>query len=319
MSGPALNCCLKVDVDTHDGMRNGVRRLLDAFKSFGVRATFFLAFGPDNSGKAIWNVFRRRGFLRKMLRTGAPKLYGWRTLLSGTLLPARLIAAKLPDLVRRIAAEGHEVGVHAWDHRLWQDHLDRLTRRQIEEEFALAFEAFERILGRRPRAVAAPAWYATPTSLQVQDTLGLLYASDVRGGPPGYPELGGYRSTTLQIPTTQPCLEELLTLGHRATATCVEEVLAPGVLRQAQDAPSLPRGGPPALVVPLHAEVEGGVYHPFLQALLQRIRESGAAVQTLEERAAEVLSGSVPPPTVPVSPESIPGRAGLVIAPAPER
>jgi hypothetical protein len=25
-------CCLKVDVDTHDGMRDGVPRLLDAFR-----------------------------------------------------------------------------------------------------------------------------------------------------------------------------------------------------------------------------------------------------------------------------------------------
>ena len=207
MNTVTRSCCLKVDVDTHDGMRDGVPRLLDAFKAFGVRATFFLAFGPDNSGKAIWSVFRTKGFLKKMLRTGAPRLYGWRTILSGTLLPARLIAVKFPDIVRRIADEGHEVGVHAWNHRLWQDHLDRLTRRQVEDQFARAFEAFGRILGWLPRAVAAPGWYATATSLQVQDTLGLQYASDIRGGPPGYPELDGYRSTTLQIPTTQPCLE----------------------------------------------------------------------------------------------------------------
>ena len=32
------------------------------------------------------------------------------TSLSGTVLPARLIAAKFPDLVRRISDEGHEVG-----------------------------------------------------------------------------------------------------------------------------------------------------------------------------------------------------------------
>jgi len=67
-----VNYSLKVDVDTHDGMRDGVPRLLDAFGRFGVKATFFLAFGPDNSGKAIWNLFRRKGFLKKMLRTGAP-------------------------------------------------------------------------------------------------------------------------------------------------------------------------------------------------------------------------------------------------------
>jgi peptidoglycan/xylan/chitin deacetylase (PgdA/CDA1 family) len=237
-----------------------------------------------------------------MLRTGAPKLYGWRTLLSGTLLPARLIAAKFPNLVRRIADEGHEVGVHAWDHRLWQDRLDRLTPGQIEEQFARAFEAFERILGCRPHAVAAPAWYATPASLQVQDALGLEYASDIRGGPPGYPVLGGYRSTTLQIPTTQPCLEELLALGQRDLEDCGEAVLRP----QAESAP---------LVVPLHAEVEGGLYHPFLTRLLERIRQSALSVLTLRELAARLMSAAVAPSTLAVRLQPVPGRAGLVLAP----
>ena len=299
-----MACGLKVDVDTHDGMRDGVPRLLDTLKAFGMRATFFLSFGPDNAGKAIWNVFRQKGFLRKMLRTGAPKLYGWRTILSGTLLPARLIAAKFPDLVRRIADEGHEVAVHAWDHRLWQDHLDRLTPAQIEEQFARAFEAFERILGRRPHAVAAPAWCATPASLQVQDRLGLQYASDIRGTGCGYPELEGCRSSTLQVPTTQPCLEELLTLGRRDLDACVAEVLA------------VPAGAPFA-VVPLHAEVEGGAYRAFLPMLLQAIARREMRVQTLREIAAEVLASAPSPPVIRVRPQALPGRAGRVAVAAP--
>lgn len=297
-------CGLKVDVDTHDGMRDGVPRLLDTFGAFGVQATFFLAFGPDNAGKAIWNVFRQRGFLRKMLRTGAPKLYGWRTILSGTLLPARPIAAKFPDLVRRIADEGHEVAVHAWDHRLWQDHLGRLTVGQIEEQFARAFEAFERILGRRPHAVAAPAWCATPASLQVQDRLGLEYASDIRGTGCGYPELEGYHSSTLQVPTTQPCLEELLTLGRRDLDACVAEVLA-----VAADAPFA--------VVPLHAEVEGGAYRAFLPMLLHAVARRGIRVQTLREMAAEALASAPSPPVIRVHPQALPGRAGRVALAAP--
>ena len=292
---------LKVDVDTHDGMRDGVPRLLDTFGRFGVKATFFLAFGPDNSGKAIWNLFRSKGFLKKMLRTGAPKLYGWRTMLSGTLLPARLIAVKFPDLVKRIRDEGHEVGVHAWDHRLWQDHLDRLTRAQIEEQFSRSFECYEKILGRRPGSVAAPAWYATATSLQVQDQLGLQYASDIRGLEFGYPELDGYRSTTLQLPTTQPCLEELLTLGRKDLDACAEEVLA---------AP--PEA--PFAVIPLHAEVEGGVYQPFLEKLLRGIAARGVRVQTLSEEAAEILRAAEPPPLIQVRARPMPGRAGRVIA-----
>ena len=295
---------LKVDVDTHDGMRDGVPRLLDAFARWGVRASFFLCFGPDNAGKAIWNLFSRRGFLTKMWRTGAPRLYGWRTIVSGTLLPARLVALRFPELVRRIAAEGHEVGVHGWDHRLWQDHLDELDETRIAEQYARACGAFESILGRAPRASGAPAWYQTPVSLRVQDGLELLYASDARDCAPGYPELEGYASTTLQIPTTQACLEELLTLGEHDLQVCARRVLEP-------------RGDAPARVIPLHAEVEGGRYAAFLEHLLGGIRDAGAAVRTLEEIALDLLARRPRPPRFRAARRELPGRSGTVLAPAP--
>jgi undecaprenyl phosphate-alpha-L-ara4FN deformylase len=42
---------LKIDVDTRRGMEEGVPALLSALASAGVPATFFLSFGPDNSGR----------------------------------------------------------------------------------------------------------------------------------------------------------------------------------------------------------------------------------------------------------------------------
>jgi undecaprenyl phosphate-alpha-L-ara4FN deformylase len=295
--------CLKIDVDTHVGMRDGVPRLLDALGKAGVRATFFLSFGPDNSGKAILNVLRQRGFLRKMLATGAPRLYGWRTIVSGTLLPARPVAAAFPEIVRRIEAEGHEAGVHAWDHRLWQDHLPELDEAAVREQLARASESFERLVGRRATSVAAPAWFATATSLRVQDGLDLLYASDMRGGEPCFPVLDGYRSSTLQIPTTQPCLEELLARGQRDLPRCADAVCAPGE-------PGLAR------VFPLHAEVEGGVYHAFLDLLLARLREQGDELVPLAELARRLLTRRAELPVAPVELAPLAGRGGVVLQPA---
>lgn len=291
---------LKVDVDTYEGMRRGVPRLLDLFREKGVRATFFFAYGPDNSGKAIWNVFRQRGFLLKMLRTRALGMYGWRTALSGTLLPARVIGAELKEIVCRTRDEGHEVGAHGWDHRLWQDHLDALDEARIAKQYELACGAFGSLLGRAPRAAAAPAWYQTPTGLRVQDRLGLLYASDARDCAPGYPELDGYASITLQVPTTQPCLEELLTRGERDLDLCAERVLAT-------------RGAYPVQVLPLHAEVEGGPYHGFLERLLGAIHRSGAQVRTLEEIARTLLAAPEPPRRFRAQLRVLPGRSGRVL------
>ncbi len=52
----------RVAVDTRRGKDEGVPPLLDAFAAAGARAAFFVAMGPDNSGKAAARAFTRSGF-----------------------------------------------------------------------------------------------------------------------------------------------------------------------------------------------------------------------------------------------------------------
>ena len=66
-----MDVALKVDVDTHQGLGEGVPRLMRALNDLGVTATFLIAMGPDNSGRAIVRVLRNPGFLKKMRRTRA--------------------------------------------------------------------------------------------------------------------------------------------------------------------------------------------------------------------------------------------------------
>lgn len=284
---------LKIDVDTREGMRRGVPRLLDLLGRHEIPATFFLAFGPDNSGKALWNLFRP-GFLRKMLRTGAPSLYGPRTILSGTLLPARPTAAAFPEIVRRIDAEGHEVGVHAWDHRRWQDHVWHMDPSEVRRHHTRAREAFVAALGREPRAFAAPAWAVTAVSLAAQDEMGLLYASDLRGGGPCRLFAGERVFTTPQIPTTARCIEEILAAGGKKDPDSLAEALVEDATRQ------------DPCVLPLHAEVEGGPYLDWLDGVLCRITEGGARFQTL----ASIASGLDPAalPLLELALTRLPGR-----------
>ena len=252
---------LKIDVDTHDGMRDGVPRLLDALKRRGVRATFFLVLGPDRMGRALLQL-RRPRFLEKMLRTGAPALYGWRTTLSGTLLPARPVATAFPDLVRRLEAEGHEAAVHAWDHRAWQDELDTFSDRRIHQHLERACTAFRALTGHDPVGIGAPAWTTNPRSLASQDGFPFRYASDLRGGPPCRlrTHLGVHRLP--QLPGTGLCVEELLGRGARDPAALADDVVRTGLI-----------GATPVLT--LHAEVEGGPYLPVLERLLDQLDQRG--------------------------------------------
>src|SRR5262245_60851235 len=207
---------LKIDVDTDRGMREGLPRLLEMLRRRSIRATVFVSMGPDHSGRAIRRIITKPGFLRKMLRTKAVSLYGPRTVLYGTLLPGPRIARGNADLFRRIEGEGHEAGVHGWDHVRWQDGLPRFDEPTIARELEKAFAVFGEITGHRPRATAAPGWIANARSLAVQDGLGLDYASDARGTSPFLPRAEGRVFRTPQLPTTLPTLDEMIGGGGGA-------------------------------------------------------------------------------------------------------
>jgi undecaprenyl phosphate-alpha-L-ara4FN deformylase len=239
---------IRVDVDTHDGMRDGVPRLLATFAAAGVRATFYFAMGPDNSGRAVLNLLRP-GFLAKMRRTRAPRVYGLRTALSGTLLPARPIALAFPEIARRAREGGHETGVHAWDHRTWQDRLLRFPPARVTAELDRGRAAYVEIFGAPPATFAAPAWLTRDEALLHQETYALAYASDCRGSGPFLPRVGKTTLATPQVPNTLPTLDEALGDTHAAAAGYFSDMLA-----------AVTAGASTHPVLTVHTEMEGGPY-----------------------------------------------------------
>jgi peptidoglycan/xylan/chitin deacetylase (PgdA/CDA1 family) len=276
-------CGIKIDVDTFRGMREGLPRMLDLLRQRRIEASVFVSMGPDHSGRAIRRLFTRPGFLGKMLRTRAVSLYGPRTILYGTLLPGPRIAEKNSGLLRRIDDEGHEAGVHGWDHVRWQDGLGGFDERTIARELAKAFEVFERVTGRPPRAVAAPGWIANERSLAVQEGLNLRYASDVRGEFPFIPRAGNRTFGTLQIPTTLPTLDELI---GRHEEGAINELLVEECRRQALARPASP------IVHTVHTEVEGLSRLASFSDLLDRLLAEGAIFEPLDRIAARLVGGS---------------------------
>lgn len=251
---------LKVDVDTRKGMEEGVPALLSLLAGFGLRATFFLSFGPDNSGKAVYRVIRNPRFLFKMVRTNAPGLYGFRTALYGTLLKAPMIASALPALCREIEERGHEVEFHAWDHRAWQDSLPGKGREWIGAWLDNGISAYESCLGHSPRAFGAPGWMLTGTAVEEIARRKWEYLSCTRAPAPFL--LGG--TGLAEIPSDLPCMEEV---GGRKGVGVVADVLSGGGTH----------------VYPVHAEVEGGILQDAFVAIIRGALEQGYRIVPLSE------------------------------------
>jgi undecaprenyl phosphate-alpha-L-ara4FN deformylase len=282
---------LKIDVCTREGMRLGVPRLLDALKRAKVRVSFFMAFGRDCSGWAIVRLLDPK-FRAKMRKSNAASLYGWRTVFSGTLLPARLTGAGFPSLVKRIADEGHDVAIHGWNHRRWQDRVLRMKSEEVERELGAAVDACTKILGRPPVASGAPGWIVSATSLKVQDSFQLAFASDLRGGPPCRLRASGTTSSasatfaTVQLPTTGPAIEELLSRGESSPAQ-LESALLDALKPRAATSSSVSAVSLAEVpVLPIHAEVEGGRYLDLFERVVARARDEVCVFAPLSQLAA---------------------------------
>jgi len=241
---------LKIDVDTYQGMRRGVPRLLSMLRENDLRATFYLSIGPDASGRAVLQILKNPRFLKKMVRTRAASLYGFRTALYGTLLPSPKIALSFPDLVRRILAEGHEAQFHAWDHRRWQDELAVRPEGWIRDWFSRGIDGFEALTGKRPTSFGAPAWLIDDRVLSIVRDLRFDYLSCTRAKAPFIHEGTGL----IEIPSDLPCFEE----------TGIEEGERKILARLAE-------GG--IHVLPVHAEVEGGLMSENFVRLIQAAKK----------------------------------------------
>lgn len=243
---------LKIDVDTYVGMEKGVPSLLKVLGKLGLKATFYLSIGPDASGRAMLTLLRNPLFLKKMLRTNAVGLYGLKTAFYGTLLPSPMIALSFPNLVNQIIAQGHEVQFHAWDHRRWQDDLSRHSIAWIGTWFARGVEGFAKLTGQAPTSFGAPAWLVDDRVMETLKHYNFSYLSCTRAKEPFIHEGCGQ----VEIPSDLPCLEEV---GVERGAGIIAGLLQSGGVH----------------VLPLHAEVEGGIHQDWFVKLMETVAAMG--------------------------------------------
>ena len=294
----ALRLAIKIDVDTERGTREGVPALVTLFREFGVRATFLFSLGPDNTGRALRRIFRP-GFFKKVSRTNVVGTYGVRTLLNGVLWPGPHIGKRHADTMRAVRADGHEVGIHCYDHIRWQDGLAKMSRDEVFTEFGKARTEFERIFGAPAKTAGAAGWQANALSLAAYDAAGLDYGSDARGTHPFYPRANGTVFKTVQIPTTLPTLDELLGRPEYPESKLTEYYLS--LLR-----PDRPN------VLTAHAELEGMAKFDWFRAFLAALKEKGVEIVPTATIAAELKQNLNNIPVCDLADGEVDGRSGTL-------
>ncbi len=97
-----------------------------------------------------WHGYESRLEFSMDVLLGALRKHG----ASGTFFVLGWIAERHPDIVRRIAQEGHEVASHGWDHRKVTDQ----TQEQFRDSVRRTKEALEEVSGSPVTGFRAPSY-----------------------------------------------------------------------------------------------------------------------------------------------------------------
>jgi undecaprenyl phosphate-alpha-L-ara4FN deformylase len=283
---------LRIDVDTFRGTRIGVPNLCQLLRKYNISATFYFSVGPDNMGRHLWRLLKP-DFLWKMLRTNAASLYGPEIILMGTMWPGPLIGKHNASIIKDVADEKHEIGLHAWDHHQLQAKIEIMTEEQLYESFKKGYDLLTEITGNSPVSSAMPGWRCNDNALIAKSRLLFNFNSDCRGVSIFRPDVHAAPKAQIQVPVTLPTYDEVLGRDGVDDSNYNEYMLSllqPDKLN----------------VLTIHAEAEGNKCLAMFEDYIIKAQQRGYSFVTLGELVRD--AGTIPFGKIVQKP--FPGREG---------
>ena len=163
------------------------RSLKPAVWPHGAQVAVALSFDVDNETSTLRDGKTSPALLAQGeygSRAGVPrilKLLQRYTIPASFYIPA-VSALLYPDDVRRIAAEGHEVGLHGWIHER-NSNLEEADERDLTYRAA---EVLTQLAGKPPVGLRTPSWDFSQATLKIMREMGLLYDSSLMGDDEPY-------------------------------------------------------------------------------------------------------------------------------------
>lgn len=221
---------MRWDIDHRACITDGLPRIMETCREFGVANTFFVNMGRSTNLREWLSKGGLKGSKAKLNDMEAIHLIkkvGWPRFVLETLL-SRPVGRSFIGRLQEVAKAGHELGQHGGsDHVVWSRRFFELPEAVIAADVAANNDDFTRHFGK-PAGFTSPGFKSDERITRIIEHLGFRYDGDAIGGDPHRPVAGDASPirhwripVTICGPRTVPFLE-----WHGARSTPMPEVIA---------------------------------------------------------------------------------------------
>ncbi|MDD1720938.1 MAG: polysaccharide deacetylase family protein [Euryarchaeota archaeon] len=208
---PENQIAVRIDVDSVRDVAY-LPQLFDLLERLDIRATFFLATGPDKVALNLLRYITHPRLYLKFLRS-RPLRYGLQSFEG--LVRTQNVEEAYPSVLKSVSKK-HEMGLHGYDHYVWMNTVQGVDDETVARWISRGTEALEAVTGVCARSFASPGFTVTDGMLRAIDSFCFDYSSDFKSSSPMspfYPEIGEKTSQVLQVPVSMDSIGELLGQG----------------------------------------------------------------------------------------------------------
>ena len=211
------NFCLRVDVDTFEGLKLGIPKVVEFALKLECSVTVYLSLGKYATGRNLFRIVRNKEITKKRIppwKRNHPK-----SIVRGLLLPPRGIKeSEIRELLQYNAEKLIEFHPHGYNHVKWSKSFSGLNYEKTKENVESLIEEYKRIFGQKPIANAAPNFQINKHYFQLLKEENFSFSSDLYHPNPINLQFKGRGNQKKsfqipQLPVTEISIEEFLLQG----------------------------------------------------------------------------------------------------------
>jgi undecaprenyl phosphate-alpha-L-ara4FN deformylase len=206
---------IRIDVDSARDIAL-LPELLDLLTRYGIKGTFFITTGPD---RLALNFFKHLAHPRSYAQFVKSRPLRYRAHSLNGIVRSTQVEAASPEILQRAKEDGHELGLHGYDHFTWISKLSTMDEISIKQLIATGITALEAVTDAEAKSFASPGFTVTSALLRAIEAFDFDYSSDFKSNgltSPFYPEIGSDTGRVLQVPVSIDSIGELFTKGLSA-------------------------------------------------------------------------------------------------------